>query len=77
VGDRLGMGRYEGGPGGPLMLRSPKLQKGQVTPRGPKWGFPKLQHPIFMDLGSLDHVPKMRGCKKKPPHVCPLVVSCP
>ena len=27
AGDRLGIGRCDGGPGGPLMLRSPKLQK--------------------------------------------------
>jgi hypothetical protein len=50
------------------MLRSPKLQK---RASDPEWaqngGFPKLHPPIFWDLGSLAHGPKMGGAKKHPP----------
>jgi len=48
------------------MLRSPKLKKGQVTSRGPKWGVPKIAPPIFLDLGSLAQGPKMGGAKSNP-----------
>ena len=33
AGDRLGIGRCEGGPGGSLMLTSPKLQKMASDPQ--------------------------------------------
>jgi len=32
AGDKLGIGTCEGNPGGPLMLRSPKLQKRASDP---------------------------------------------
>jgi len=35
------------GPGGKLMLRSPKLQKRASDTEGPKMGFPKLQPDKF------------------------------
>ena len=69
AGDRLGIGRCEGGTGGPLMLRSPKLQRRASDPEGPKWGFPKLHPPIFLDLGLLAHGSKMGGAKTPPPCV--------
>jgi len=46
AGDRLGIGRCECGPGGPLMLRSPKQQKRESEPGGSNGGFPKLDPPI-------------------------------
>ena len=55
AGDRLGIGRFEVGPGGPLMLRSPKLQKRTSDPEGPKMGVPKIPPPIFFWI--LGHLP--------------------
>jgi len=52
-------------------------KKGQVTPRGPKWVFPKIEPPqISLDLVSLAHGPKMGGAKSTPPCV-PLRVQLP
>jgi len=61
--DRLGIGRCTGGP---LMLRSPKLQKWQVTPSGPKMGVPKLHPPNWAPQGSIAHGPKMGGARSTP-----------
>jgi len=69
VGDRLGIGRCEVGPGGPLMLGSPKLQKRASDAKGPKMGVPKIAPPNFLDLGSVAHGPKMGGAIA-PPQVC-------
>jgi len=46
-----------------IAQESKTSKKGQVTPRGPKWGFPNFP-PIFLDFGSLAHGPKIRVCKK-------------
>jgi len=75
--DRLCIGWCEGGPGGPMMLRSPKLQKRAIDPEGPKMGVSKIapSHNFFY-LVSLAHGPNMRGCKRHP-LVGPLGVSCP
>jgi len=52
--DRLGIGRCMGGPGGPLMLRSPKLQKWASDPEwAQNGGSQNCTPPIFLDLGSL------------------------
>ena len=51
AGDRLGIGRCEVGPGGPLMLRSPKLQKRASDSKGPKMGIPKIAPPNFFGFG--------------------------
>jgi len=72
----LGIVRCEGGPGGPLMLRSTKLQKRASGPEGAKMGVPKFAPPNSLDLGSLAHGTKIGGAKSNP-HVCPLGVSCP
>ena len=72
AGDRLGIGRCEVGPGVPLMLRSPKLQKRGCDPEGPKMGGSQNCTPhIFLDLGSLAHGPKMGGFKNHPPILTP------
>jgi len=76
VVDRLGIGRCEGGPGVPLMLRSPKLQKRASDPERPKKGGSRNCHLHFLDLGSLAHGPKM-GVQKAHPRVGPLGISCP
>ena len=75
--DRLVIDRCDGGPGVPLIIRSPKLQKKASDPEGPKMGVPKIAPPpLFLDLWSLAHGRKM-GRAKRNPHVCPLGVSCP
>ena len=76
AGDRLGIGRCEGGPGVPLMLRSQKLPKRASDPEGPKMGFPKIAPQFFLYLWLLANGPKMGGAKSTP-HICPLSVSCP
>jgi len=52
------------------MLRSPKLQKRASDPEGPKMGVPKIApSPIFLNLVSLAHAPKMGFAKSTPPCV--------
>jgi len=65
-GDRLGIRRCVGGPGGPLMLRSRKLQKRASDPEGPKMGgFPKL-HPPFFGFGVTCLWAQNGGAKSTP-----------
>jgi len=77
AGDRLGIGRCEGGTGGPLMLRSPKLQRRASDPEGPKMGVPKIAPPNFFRFGVTCLWVQNGGVQKHQPHVCPLGVSCP
>ena len=63
----MGIGRCEGGPGVPLIIRSPKLQIRARDPEGPKMGV--SQHcttPTFLNLVSLAHGPQ-KGVQKAPP----------
>ena len=67
AGDRLGIARCEGGPGDPLIIRSPKLQKRARDTEGPKMGVPKITPLIFFWIwGHLPMGPNW-GCKKHPP----------
>ena len=69
MGEKFGICRCEGGPGGPLMLRSPKLQKRASDPEGPKMAFPKIApHQFFWIWGHLPMDPKW-GVQNHPPCV--------
>jgi len=69
----LGIGRFEVGPGGPLMLRSPKLQKTTSDTAGPKMGVLKIATPNFFCIwGHLPMGPKW-WVHKAPPTCVPLM----
>ena len=68
MGDRLGIGRCEVGQGGPLMLRSPKLQIRASDHLGPKMGVLKIAPPNFFLIWC--HLPmgsKLGGAKSSAP----------
>jgi len=71
--DRLGIGRCEGGPGVPLMLMSPKLQKRASYPQGPKMGGSQnCTLSNFFGFGVTCPWAQNGGCKKHRPPFVPL-----
>ena len=70
--DRLGIGRCEGGPGVPLMLRIPKLQKRASDPEELKMGVPKIPpSPNFFGFEVTRPWAQNGECKKHNPMWAP------
>jgi len=70
AGDRLGIGRCECCPGGPLLLISTKLQKIASDPEGPKMGVPIIAPPIFFGFGVTCPLAQNGVVQKVPPTMC-------
>jgi len=67
AGDKLGIGRCVGGPGGPLILRSLKLKKRASDPVVPKMGFPKIAPRNFFWIWVTCPWAQNGGCQKNSP----------
>jgi len=67
----LGIGRCEVGPGGPLMLRSTKLEKRASDPEGHKMRVPKIKPPNFFGFG-VTCPSAQKGVQKAQPSCVPL-----